>query len=154
VSDHGEQKARVAPLAIMPVQVHVRASDPLAALQELLAGAADHAVIVVTQVLPGLTDNSITLHASDLRPLVAEEIDRVAAAAADAWDEAKLEAAETRIFELESYCDDLGNALSPFGEAGRRFHATGDGTLADTYRDVTPEQLRDAWRLCERSRMP
>jgi hypothetical protein len=96
MSDHGEYKARVVPLEIRAMRIYERPADPLGELQQLLAGAADDAAIVVTHVTAAVIDPSVTLQARDLKPLVAEEIERAAAAAADDFDRMKYDGLEDR----------------------------------------------------------
>lgn len=74
--------------------------------------------------------------------------------AADAWDGLNIDAARERIAKLENLVLELAGILQPFADAGKRFHVTGDGTHADAFRDVTPEQLREAWKAVERSWIP
>lgn len=146
MSDHGEQKAR-ARLGGATRPAPAPAPDPLAELARVLRDAKPDAVVVVSVPTLACSDTRVVVPVSELQPAVEEEIDRVAGAAADAWDELKLEDAETRILELEDRVDVLEEALLPFAKAGLRSCITGDGSLADTYRDVGAAELRAAWTV-------
>lgn len=134
------------------------AETSLDRLRRLLKDAPIDAVAAVSVSRPtGLPTPSVyeelcRLPVRDLLPLLDEEIDRVA----------ELASRERRILELETELDRtledvafyrdrlqvVENALMPFGDAGKRFWVTGDGSYADALRDVMGNggvALRRAW---------
>lgn len=121
-------------------------------LQRLLAPAEDDQSVIVELRLRDLEEPVLLMYARDLRPLVAEEIDRVAELASQERRIVALEAELDRTLEDVAFYRDrlqiVENALMPFGDAGKRFWVTGDGSYADALRDVMGNggvALRRAW---------
>lgn len=121
-------------------------------LQRLLALAEDDQSVVVGLRLRDLEEPMLLMYARDLRPLVAEEIDRVAELASRERRIVELDAELDRTLEDVAFYRDrlqvVENALMPFGDAGKRFWVTGDGSYADALRDVMGNggvALRRAW---------
>lgn len=117
-------------------------------LRDLLKEAPPDGTAFVTIAAPGVPDLKTQVPVRELLPTLDEEIDRVAERAGYLHRIEDLEFArdnaEQDAMDWRGRVWDLERALIPFADAGKRFHITEGGSMANALRYVTEQDLRAA----------